>query len=523
MNRLSSTNKSLSFVGENPALFDVMKNRNQISQLIRGKELKSFRGDLNRSVSGVEYDSRRIQSGNLFVAIPGLATDGSIFIKDAMDKGAKAIVAEKPVEELSFSIPEDSTAYLQVEDARTALAQISNEFYGKPSQRVKLVGITGSNGKTTTSYLLEAIFKTAKYKTGALGTINYRYGGKTFPAPVTTPESSDLNRMLEEMAKEGIEHCFVEISSHALALKRAFELDIEVGVFTNLTRDHLDFHKTMEDYKNAKKLLFKNNRVKKAVVNIDDPAGREIFNELGGAEKLSTGIESDAEIFAENIKLSDKGASFDLRTPWGTQQIQTRLLGLHNVHNILTATAVSLLQNLELDGVISGLQSLDRVPGRFEPVNEGQDFSVVVDYAHTDDALLKALQAARTVTRNRLIVVFGCGGDRDEGKRKLMGRVALELSDYTIITSDNPRKEDPIKIINDILTGLPATAKEGLDYEICIDRKSAIFKAISMAKKGDLILIAGKGHEDYQIVGTEKKYFDDRKISAQAIQERIEL
>jgi UDP-N-acetylmuramoyl-L-alanyl-D-glutamate--2,6-diaminopimelate ligase len=330
-----------------------------------------------------------------------------------------------------------------------------------------------------------------------------------------------LNRMLGEMADQNIEHCFLEISSHALILKRAFGLNIEVGVFTNLTRDHLDFHETMDEYKNAKKLLFGNNRVKKAVLNIDDPAGKEIFNELS-IERLSTGVHSPADIFAENVRLSDKGTSFDLKTPSGNVAIDTSLLGLHNVHNLLTATAVAFLQGLTLSDIVQGIRSLGNVPGRFESINLGQDFAVIVDYAHTDDALSKALHAARAVTKNRLIVVFGCGGNRDRGKRKLMGQVAFELSDHAIITSDNPRREEPQSIIDDILTGLPEDAKKGDDYEICIDRKSAIFKAIGLAKTGDLILVAGKGHEDYQIIGTEKINFDDRKISAQAIRERIE-
>ncbi|PIQ99816.1 MAG: UDP-N-acetylmuramoyl-L-alanyl-D-glutamate--2,6-diaminopimelate ligase [Nitrospinae bacterium CG11_big_fil_rev_8_21_14_0_20_45_15] len=519
MNTLIETENALSTVEENPTQKTAMQTRYPISHLTRKTKLLGFSGDLEREITGVEYDSRRIQPGNVFVAVSGLSQDGSKFIEEAVARGATAIVSEHPAS--NFETREDHPTFIHVADARAALAQFSNEFYASPSDRLKLTGITGSNGKTTTSYLLESIFNAADKKTGVLGTINYRYGGKIFPASFTTPESSDLNRMLGEMADQNIEHCFLEISSHALILKRAFGLNIEVGVFTNLTRDHLDFHETMDDYKNAKKLLFGNNHVKKAVLNIDDPAGKEIFNELS-MERLSIGIHSPADIFAENVRLSDKGTSFDLKTPSGNVAIDTSLLGLHNVHNLLTATAVAFLQGLVLADIVKGIRSLGSVPGRFESINLGQDFAVIVDYAHTDDALSKALHAARAVTKNRLIVVFGCGGNRDRGKRELMGQVALELSDYAIITSDNPRREEPQSIIDDILTGLPEDAREGDDYEICIDRKSAIFKAIGLAKTGDLILIAGKGHEDYQIIGTEKINFDDRKVSAQAIRERVE-
>ncbi len=521
MDSLIETKNSLPTVDLNSTSYNAMQTRHPISHLTRKAELVGFSGDLEREVSGLEYDSRRIQPDNMFVAISGLVEDGSKFIEDALARGARTIVSELPAGISNFNNSGEAVTQLQVESARTALAQFSNEFYGCPSEKLSVIGITGSNGKTTTSYLLEAIFNTAGKATGVLGTINYRYGGKTFPSTFTTPESSDLNRMLAEMVDEKVEHCLLEISSHALVLKRAFGLNFEVAVFTNLTRDHLDFHETMEQYKNAKKLLFRNNNVKKAVINIDDSAGKEIFDELS-VERLSTGLISPADISAENIQLSDKGTSFDLKTPWGALSLEISLLGLHNVHNLLTATAVALLQGIDLETIGKGIQSLKNVPGRFESVDLGQAYAVIVDYAHTDDALSKALCAARAVTKNRLILVFGCGGDRDRGKRKLMGQVAFELSDFAIVTSDNPRKEDPNRIIEDILHGLPEKVQENHDYEICVDRKSAIFKAIGLAEAGDLILIAGKGHEDYQIIGSEKKHFDDRKIAAQAIRERIE-
>ena len=341
-------------------------------------------------------------------------------------------------------------------------------------------------------------------------------------ASVTTPESLDINRMLRNMAGRGIGTCFLEVSSHSLTLKRVREMTFQVAVFTNLSRDHLDFHGTMEAYANAKKELFRANDVKKRVLNTDDPIGREILKE-SGVETLTTGIDHPADVKAEDCVLSEEGSRFTLQTPSGNREIFTHLLGKHNVYNLLSGAAAALFQGIPLDDIDQGMRSIDRIPGRFERLNQGQDFTVVVDYAHTGDALINVLNAARAFTHGKVIVVFGCGGDRDRGKRPEMGRTALTGSDFAVITSDNPRREDPERIIDDILTGLPPEAKEGQDYTVLPDRAEAIAFAIHRAENGDFLLIAGKGHEDYQILPTGTIHFDDREVAVMALRKRLNL
>ncbi len=385
-----------------------------------------------------------------------------------------------------------------------------------------LTGITGANGKTTTAYLMESILREEGKRVGVIGTINYRYGDTIIPAPVTTPESLDLNRLLQEMTSQGVSHCVMEASSHALHLKRVWNLDFEVGIFTNLTRDHLDFHESMENYKTAKKLLFTANKVKKAVLNLDDPVGLEIKQELQ-IEAIGISLNRPADVTAEDIQRKDNTTRFMLKTPWGSIEMQTALLGAHNLQNILSAASAALLQGISLETVARGIRNVENVPGRFEGVQEGQKFLVVVDYAHTDDALRNVLEAARQLTQKRVIVVFGCGGDRDRGKRPLMGSIALKLSDCALITSDNPRGEDPESIINDIVEGMTTELKQSRRHdEIIPDRKQAIERAIELAEEGDLVLIAGKGHEDYQILKSGTIHFDDREIARNAIHERLQ-
>ena len=406
-----------------------------------------------------------------------------------------------------------------VADSRHALSCISAEYYDHPSRRLNLFGCTGSNGKTTLTYILEKIFQVKKKKTGVIGTINYRYGNFQAKASMTTPESLEINRLLFEMAGHGVQDCFMEGSSHALALKRVHGMRFAVGIFTNFSRDHLDFHGTMEEYKNTKKGFFHNNEIKKRVINIDDPVGREIVAE-SQAETLTIGIDRPADITAEDFSYADPHSQFMLRTPTGNREIQTNLLGMHNVYNLLSGAGAALLSGISLDEIASGMRSIDRVPGRFERVDQGQDFLVVVDYAHTDDALRNVLNAARAITKKNLIVVFGCGGDRDRGKRKEMGRVALELGDFTVITSDNPRSEDPERIIDDILEGVPSSAKPEKDYTVCVDRREAIECAVRLARKDDLVVIAGKGHEDVQKLKTGTIHFDDREVAAEILRNR---
>ena len=488
--------------------------------LIDGYPMADINGTLDRNIESIAYDSRKVEPEALFVAMPGHHHDGSRFIGQAVEKQAAAFVTEVSKADMAKTgLKSPGVTAIHVDDSRHVLAWLSDRFYGRPSDRLDLIGITGTNGKTTLTYLLEKIFETAGHSCGVIGTINYRYGGTEYPAPMTTPEALEINRMLHEMTGKGVKKCCIEVSSHSLALKRVRELRFAVGVFTNLTRDHLDYHKTFEHYKESKKILFRDCKIKKQVINIDDPVGREIVQE-SSIETLTTGLDSHADVTAEDCVLSEGGIRFTLKTPSGTQAISSPLLGRHNVHNLLSASAVALAQGISLAHIAQGIQSLERVPGRFEKIQQGQDFIVAVDYAHTDDALANALKAARTLSKNRVIVVFGCGGDRDPGKRKEMGRVALEMSDFTVITSDNPRTEDPEQIIQHICEGIPAGRKPKEHYTILPNRREAIDFAIKKAQTGDLVLIAGKGHEDYQILKSGKIHFDDREEAVRALRDR---
>jgi UDP-N-acetylmuramoyl-L-alanyl-D-glutamate--2,6-diaminopimelate ligase len=491
-----------------------------LEKLIRGFSVKNVLGTLDREITSVVSDSRKATPGSLFVAIQGFHQNGARFIHDALDRGAVAVVAEVSPESLNgLALLKNDFTLLCVEDCRTALAWLSKEFYSNPAKKLGLVGITGTNGKTTLAYILESIFRVCGERTGIIGSINYHFDDKVYPAPMTTPEADDLNRLLDEMVRAGIGRCFLEVSSHSLSLNRVDGLEFTVAAFTNLSRDHLDFHKTMDRYKRAKKKLFLEHAVRKAVVNIDDTAGREIARECT-APVLTTGIDAAADVTAEHIVLSPQGSSFSLKTPFGSRKVNSYLLGKHNVYNLLSAAAVTLAQEISLDNTVLGLEAIRRVRGRFDRVDRGQEFTLVVDYAHTDDALKNVLQAARAFTSGRVIVLFGCGGDRDRGKRKEMGRVALALADYTIITSDNPRSEDPDQIIRDIREGIPAEAREGERYDVRINRRQGIERAIALAGKGDLVLIAGKGHEDYQILKNETIHFDDCETATEILDGR---
>jgi UDP-N-acetylmuramoyl-L-alanyl-D-glutamate--2,6-diaminopimelate ligase len=493
----------------------------KLLDLIDGYPMADVTGTLDREISSIAYDSRNVEPEGLFVAMPGHHHDGSRFIGQAIEKQAAAFVTEMPQNQIAEAgIQNPGVTAIHVDDSRHVLAWVSDRFYGRPSDQLDLIGITGTNGKTTLTYLLERIFETAGQSCGVIGSINYRYGGTEYPAPMTTPEALEINRMLSEMAGQKVRKCCIEVSSHSLALKRARELRFAVGVFTNLTQDHLDYHKTFEHYKDSKKILFQDCKIQKQVINTDDPVGREIVQE-SSLETLTTGLDSRADVTAEDCVLSEGGIRFTLKTPSGTQSIQSPLLGQHNVYNLLSASAVALTQGISLAHIGQGIQSLERVPGRFEKVQRGQDFIVAVDYAHTDDALANALKAARNISEKQVIVVFGCGGDRDPGKRKKMGRVALEMSNFAIITSDNPRTEDPEQIIRQVCEGIPANRKPNEHYTILPNRREAIDCAIRRAQTGDLVLIAGKGHEDYQILNTGKIHFDDREEAERALKERL--
>ena len=494
--------------------------KQKLSQLIKGVPTTNVLGTLDRSIREIVYDSRKVNPSSLFVAISGGNQDGNAFIKDAIAQGASAFITQIPLDSLhSLRFGSSDVTALCVENSRKALSSVSANFYRRPSERLNLTGITGTNGKTTTAYILEALFKAEGIRTGVIGTINYHYGNRKFSAPVTTPESLDLNRMLNEMIEEKVESCFLEVSSHALHQSRVYDMRIKAGIFTNLSRDHLDFHGDMDHYKNTKKKLFLDNQVQHPIFNIDDSVGREFAKEFQ-SDSFTTGIDSNADFKAENIVLTKSGCQFTLKTPFGAGEIYSNLLGQHNVHNLLSAGAGAMAQNISMERIQDVFRNIQPIPGRFECIENNHGFSVLVDYAHTDDALSNAISTAKAFTEGKLIVVFGCGGDRDKGKRTVMGSTALRKADFSIVTSDNPRTEDPEQIIDDILQGVPSSAQKGDDYVAIVNRQEAIEHAIQIAEKNDLVLIAGKGHEDYQILGAETIHFDDREIARSALRKR---
>jgi UDP-N-acetylmuramoyl-L-alanyl-D-glutamate--2,6-diaminopimelate ligase len=518
METINSTNSIVS--PKNGCLNVTDQIGQKFSRLILGLPATNILGAMDRNIREIVYDSRKSGPDCLFVAVPGGNCDGGAFIKDAIDKGASAFITETSLDSLNgIDLRSLDVTALCVKDARRALSTVSANFHHRPSERLALTGITGTNGKTTTAYILEALFRAQGARTGLVGTINYHYGDKELSAPVTTPESLDLNRMLDEMIKDEIINCFLEVSSHALQQSRVHDMHFKAGIFTNLSRDHLDFHGDMESYKNAKKKLFLDNHVQWKIFNIDDPVGRE-FSEEFKTDSFTTGIDNNANFMAEDIALTKAGSQFTLKTPFGTGEIRSNLLGRHNIHNLLSAAAGAMAQDISLKIIQEVFQQIRPIPGRFESVDNDQGFSVLVDYAHTDDALSKAISAAKTFTTGKLIVVFGCGGDRDNGKRKAMGQAVISEADFSIITSDNPRTEDPEQIIEDIRQGVPSSAQEGVDYLAIINRKEAIEHAIHLAVKNDLVLIAGKGHEDYQIIGTQIIHFDDREVAQSALRKR---
>lgn len=450
----------------------------------------------------------------MFVAIPGTRVDGREFIAQAVERGAVAIMAQESTAGL-----DEWVARVQVEDARSALARLANEFFGRPSEKIKLIGVTGTNGKTTTAYLLESIFRQAGLKTGLIGTIEYRVNGTRVNAERTTPESLDLQRLLAEMVDKGVDVAVVEVSSHALDLKRIDGCAFAGRIFMNLSRDHLDFHEDLEAYFQAKARLFTDRSFGDGLklVNSDDSFGGRLATLL---DEVVTFGSAPADYRPSNIDLSATGTSFTLSGPSGDLEIRSRLLGAFNLTNLTAAAAAALELGVDGRDVAAGLLGVDHVPGRFEAVACGQDFQVLIDYAHTPDGLEKVLATARNLAGgHRLITVFGCGGDRDKGKRPQMGAIAAGLSDMVIVTSDNPRSEAAQAIIDDILRGIPdrSTAKSN----VVVERERAIRTALARAKTGDVVVIAGKGHEDYQILGDTVLPFDDRLVAEKALKELL--
>ena len=489
----------------------------QLEQLMEVIEIVDFQGDHNLEIANIYYDSRAIKPGALFVALKGHTQDGHHFIEDAISKGASVVVSELPPRPGGFR--NKNGAMIQVRDSREALSRLAVRFFDSPFKKMNLIGITGTNGKTTTAYLLESILVAAGRKPGVLGTINYRFPGHVREAPVTTPECLDLMRMLREMADSAVSDVVMEVSSHSLDQGRVRGCPFCVAILTNISRDHLDYHRSMEAYFEAKALLFKSltrdgpKRRARAVINADDPRGRELIK-LTEARVITYGMGEECDVRAEEVKISRAGLTARLITPEGEMEIGSALIGEFDIYNLMAAAAGALALGIDLKSICSGLRQPRGVPGRLEQVRNKRGLALVVDYAHTPDALLKALGAVRLLTEGRVLTVFGCGGDRDKGKRKAMGRVAGLESDMVFITSDNPRTEDPGAIASQIEEGV---IESGLkDYILDLDRENAIQRAVKMARNGDLVLIAGKGHETYQITGQEKKAFDDRVVAARA-------
>jgi UDP-N-acetylmuramoyl-L-alanyl-D-glutamate--2,6-diaminopimelate ligase len=475
-------------------------------------------------VTSVTFDSREVGPGSVFVALRGLKTDGTEFVPDAIARGAVAVVAES-ADPADAPIP-----WLRVPDARLALAALAAIVFGHPSDKLVLVGITGTNGKTTTSYLLASIFEAAGIKCGRIGTVGYQIAGREIDAVRTTPEAPELQRMLRDMVAAGCGACVMEVSSHALALRRVDYLHFSAAIFTNLTRDHLDFHRDMEDYFVAKRRLFEllpDGAV--GAANLDDPRGAAFA--AAAPRPVSYAIDAPADVRPGPLTFSLDNLSFEVRTPRGTLAIRSPLVGRPNAYNILAATAAAMALDLPFNAIEKGIASLALVPGRFQVVSTPpDDVRVVVDYAHTDDALKNLLETARSLATGRVITVFGCGGDRDRTKRPLMGAVAARLSDLVVVTSDNPRSENPDAIIEEIKRGIvvPAdrvppkgqTGPKTTPHLAIPDRKAAIERAIQEARAGDLVLIAGKGHEKYQVIGDRVLPFDDVEAARSALERR---
>ncbi|MCM3784430.1 UDP-N-acetylmuramoyl-L-alanyl-D-glutamate--2,6-diaminopimelate ligase [Neobacillus mesonae] len=474
-------------------------------------------GSGDTEITGIQTDSRQVSRGDLFICLPGHTVDGHDYAQIAVDQGAAALVVER---KLDVDVPQ-----IIVSSSRLAMAVFSDHYFESPSQKLNMIGVTGTNGKTTTTYLIEQILNDADQSTGIIGTIEMRYAGKNFPMSGTTPEALDLQRSLHQMVGAGVRNCVMEVSSHALEQGRVKGTDFRTAVFTNLTQDHLDYHLTMEQYRNAKGLLFarlgngyaqEQSKRKYAVLNSDDEA-TAYFTAITAAEVVTYGIDTDADIKASQIKITAKGTSFHVDTFKGSTDIQLRMVGKFNVYNALAALTAALLEGISLEAIKHSLESIPGVDGRVEAVDGGQDFAVIVDYAHTPDGLENVLRTVNEFAEKRVLCVFGCGGDRDRTKRPIMGQIAAKYSDKVYVTSDNPRTENPDAILEDIKQGLLEDGVAPEKYELIVDRKAAIHRAIEQASPGDVVLIAGKGHETYQILGTTKTDFDDRLVAKEAI------
>ncbi|WP_026759978.1 UDP-N-acetylmuramoyl-L-alanyl-D-glutamate--2,6-diaminopimelate ligase [Selenomonas ruminantium] len=493
-----------------------MKTLAQLAELVNGSVVT---GDKNIEIKGIEHDSRKAAEGTLFVCIEGFHVDGHKFIPQAVEKGAKAILTTRSAE--AVDVPE-GVAVLQVPELKAALDVIVPFFHDYPAQKMRVIGITGTNGKTTTSYLIRAILREAGYKVGLIGTIQIMMEEEVFPIHNTTPDVVELQHTLAIMRDKGMDYVVMEVSSHALDQNRVAGIEFDTAVFSNLTQDHLDYHKTLENYKLAKAKLFdllgkegvKENKT--AVVNADDEAGKTML-EHAKCRQLTYGIENKASLQATNVEVLASGANFTLTEEFlGKLDLQLHITGIFNVYNVMAAVGAAIAEKIDPAVIKKALLNFTSVPGRFELVKAGQDFSIIVDYAHTPDGVENVLNTARRIAKKKIIAVFGCGGDRDRTKRPIMGRLAAELADVVIATSDNPRSEDPAFILSEVEAGVKETIGDK-QHECIIDRREAIFRAVELAETDDIVIILGKGHEDYQILKDKTIHFDDKEVAREAV------
>ncbi|MFC5532178.1 UDP-N-acetylmuramoyl-L-alanyl-D-glutamate--2,6-diaminopimelate ligase [Cohnella yongneupensis] len=492
----------------------------RLNELASQLLIRSIIGDPAANITSLASDSRLAQAGSLFFCLPGFKDDGHRFAIQAIERGAAALVTAR---ELDLAITQ-----LIVPDTRQALAMLADHYYGRPSHRLRPIGVTGTNGKTTTTYLIEKILADAGGKPGVIGTIETRYGGNHYPMSGTTPDALELQGIFKSMVDAGTDRCIMEVSSHALEQGRVKGCRFRTAVFTNLTQDHLDYHGSMDAYERAKGLFFSRlgnvyfddpKQRTFAVLNVDDPVASN-FAKMTAAETITYGIDNDAQLRASQVTISARGTSFKLDSFWGSRQVNLKLVGKFNVYNALAALGAAICEGIELKDSVRSLEQIAGVPGRVEPVNAGQAYAVIVDYAHTPDGLENVLRTVKELANGRVICVFGCGGDRDRAKRPIMGRIAAEYADAVIVTSDNPRTEDPYLIMQHIESGLLSASVPREKYVLVPDRRAAIEKAVEMASPGDVVLIAGKGHETYQLIDGVAYEFDDRLVAKEAIRSR---
>lgn len=498
-----------------------MDNTVVLRDFLKFLNIIKVEGETGVLVRGLASHSGRVEPGFIFFCLEGTKSDGHDFIPQAVSAGAAAVILEKDRDV-------KGAVKVLVPNVRIAMSAIAELYYDSPSKRLRLVGVTGTNGKTTTTHLIEAIMGTQEKKTGLLGTIKYKIGGESLPVLATTPEAPDLQKILRLMVDRDVSYAVMEVSSHALELNRVSGCDFDLAVLTNVTDDHLDFHQTLERYLSAKGKLFsqlggsflKDGSPRFAVLNRDDP-NYQYFYRQTTVQSISYGIKERAEIRAEKIEVSGDGVRYELISPWGKEHFSLKLAGYFNIYNALAATSVALLEGVPVEIIKNVLENITGVPGRFERIDLGQDFLVIVDYAHTPDGLENILQTAKAFVRGKIITIFGCGGERDRIKRPVMGRIAGEYSDYCILTSDNPRGEDPWQIIGEVEAGLRDRKTLGAGYTIQPNRYEAIRLGVELARPDDMVIIAGKGHENYQIFSDHTIPFSDREVVSELIKKRL--